>query len=284
MLNIIYSLVSLALLVPFIIALIHVSISYFLAWIDLRLENMKQHFHPNRQHIPKLKNYLKSFVIEIFCRTATIILYPMSLISDKSKTNNGKPILLVHGYNLHKAAWLWFKYKLEEKGVGPIYTINLSPPYASIERIAENLAETIDQIRNENNDQKISLIGHSMGGLVCSYCSEYLLMEKECVSEIITLGSPLNGTRLAALGHGENIIQMTTQSPFLEKLRVQIESSTIPYYHIASKLDNIIVPWQSALPNEVKKDHCLILENSGHLQMFISSHVIEKVFEWISPT
>ena len=102
------------------------------------------------------------------------------------------------------------------------------------------------------------------------------------VLSIITIGSPFQGTKLAALGCGKNVQEMAPHSTFLKEITHRIQHSTIPYYYVASKMDNLIVPWQSALPlSPTDEDDQLILEDHGHLKLLISPIVLHQVVKWI---
>ncbi|MDB6097276.1 MAG: putative rane protein [Francisellaceae bacterium] len=224
---------------------------------------------------------MQSFFIEIFCTFLAILLKPFKNWALKSKpetlSSNYPPILLVHGYLHNQTGWLWFCYKLQKQYKGPIYTVNLYPWFASLKTQAQRVEEKIKIIKSEGNFKEINLIGHSMGGLVSSFYAENFVSPIK-VSKVFTLGSPLQGTQLAKLGLGTSAKQMTLHHPFVLNLSKQMEASTIAYYHIASKLDNLIVPWQNALPPFKRTtQQYFILENKGHLSLLVSKNVIDLI-------
>jgi len=195
------------------------------------------------------------------------------------------PILLVHGYAQNQADWIWLKHKLKQKGIGPVYSLNLCPPFASMIQLAELVKNKVEEISQETKHPNIILIGHSMGGLISSYYSEFLASPGE-VSAIITLGTPFQGTKLAALGFGQNVTEMIPNSQFLRELTKKIKVSSIQYHYIASKVDNLIVPWESAIPSyadgsDGSKENTFIVENRGHLSLLISSRVINQIIQWL---
>lgn len=262
-----------------VISLIHCLVTHFMLWVELRLQSLQGQFP---EKIP-LFTLLKSFFIEWFCNFVRFILAPLKFLSSVPATNNGTPILLVHGYLQNQNDWLWFKHCLKNiPNVGPIYSINLQAPFGSIAKYAEQLKQEIADIQAETQQNQIILIGHSMGGLVCSYYSEFIAKPDE-VLKVITLGSPFQGTRLAALGYGENVKEMSPHSSFLQDLTQRIQQSNIAYHHIASQMDNIIIPWQSALPPDTQllSTHICILEDHGHLRLLISPQVIHQVAQWV---
>jgi predicted alpha/beta hydrolase family esterase len=281
MLAILWSLIKFFLIFLVIVSLMHGLVTHFILWFELRLKSLQGDL-PGK--IPFF-TILKSFFVEWFCNFSRFFLSAFQFIARKTPQNinhEGLPILLVHGYLQNQSDWLWFKARLlKTPNIGPIYSLNLYSPFDSIAKYAEKLKEEIADIRAETKQDKIILIGHSMGGLVSSYYSEFIAKPGE-VAKVITLGSPFQGTRLAALGYGENVKEMSPNSSFLQHLTNRMQHSSIDYHYIASQIDNMIVPWQAAIPaNKNPKNQELILEDHGHLRILISPKVVQQVADWV---
>jgi triacylglycerol lipase len=261
---------------------LHSFVTHFIVWFELRLRLLAGEV---QGPIPLLY-LLKSFFIESFCVFIRFFLYPLVLFTSQLKPRiytENVPILLIHGYMQAKSEWVWFKQKLERAPeIGPVYALNLSSRFSSIAQLSENLKLTIQTIKQETQQDKIILIGHSMGGLICSYYGEYLAETGE-ISKIITLGTPFRGTRMAALGFGENVKEMSPNSFFLKQLTQRMQHSSISYHCVASMIDNLIVPWQAAFPahNNLPSANKLVLEDHGHLRLLISPQVVQQVIQWI---
>jgi triacylglycerol lipase len=136
----------------------------------------------------------------------------------KPKLDAQTPILLVHGYRQNQMDWLWFRYQLRNQDLGPVYSLNLHPATVSIAKLAQLVKNKVQDIQAETGQSQIILIGHSMGGLVSSYYAEFLANPGQILS-IITLGSPFQGTKLAALGCGQNVLEMAPNSSFKSNYR-----------------------------------------------------------------
>lgn len=268
----------------FSFAVLHALVTHFVFLYEMRLQAFKNNTTPSFS--PSV--LIKSFFTEIFCNFARLWLTLFLGLPYKTELDTlsdadlKTPILLVHGYGQTKMDWIWFKHQLKQKKVGPIYALNLCPPFASISDLAQLIKKKVKKIQEETGQTRIILIGHSMGGLTSSYYAEFLAQPNE-VAAVITLASPFQGTTLAALGYGKNVNEMAPKSSFLQAITNRIESSSIPYHHVASKIDNMIVPWESALPMPAMEGHTnqLILDDHGHLKMLISPRVVEQVTEWI---
>lgn len=251
------------------------TLSFSLAWLERRIERQRSYVF--EQNKPPFSVLLKSFFTEAFLLFIAIVSSPLMLIKSQNKNTASSPIVLIHGYAHNRCAWFFIQKYLQMKGFGRIHTLNLFPPFGSIESLAKQVQNELESIKKDH--EKAVLIGHSMGGLVAAYFAENLANEGE-ISQIITLGSPFLGTRLAAFGIGKNAAQMVPQSNFLISLNEKISKSPIPYYHLASKIDNIIVPWNSALPKKQEGQE-FVVQDLGHLSLLASPLVAQKIIKWL---
>lgn len=224
---------------------------------------------------------------EIYSLSLLALKYPKAIFSSSpalpmGETDRKQPVLLVHGYLHNKSGWCFIKSELQKSGFGPIYTINLTPLHGSIENFAEQIAEKVRSIEEDTGTDSTILIGHSMGGLVCAYFAENLARETQ-ISHVITIGTPIRGTKLASLAIGECTKQMNYGSRFTKKLNRQIISNdSIKYFHIASKTDKIIIPYLSSLTNR-HLDRQLMLNGHGHTSLItFAPEVPEHIIRWLS--
>lgn len=219
-------------------------------------------------------NFARATTVDVFAKLACLALYPLSQTLFDPKigecSSDHTPILLVHGYLHNSSAWAYFRYRLKSAGYKNIFTINLGNPFLSIEEYAEKVDEKVKQIQEITGRNDIQFIGHSMGGVVTSYYATHLA-EDVAIKSIITLGSPLNGTRLRGIGPGAK--QMRYQSRFITALRKQILASDIPFYHLGSETDLIIRPTSSTV---IEKHEFTMFRNLGHASYLFSDRVIRN--------
>lgn len=258
--------------------LFHALGTFLVLWMETQLT----HWRDEKQPKPQALTVLRAMVYEFGCNYLRCLLIPFAGLYAKPNALNvadQAPILLVHGYGQYQSYWYWFQYQLKNWGFSPVYTLNPWETSNRIESHAQVLAKKIQVIKAKHPDQKITLIGHSMGGLVSAYYGEYLASTQE-INKIITMGTPFYGTRLAGLGFGQSAQEMAPDSPFLSQLRQRIQTSSTPYYCLASQVDNLIVPWQSALLNN-DPSHEKIFPDLGHLRFLVNSDVLETVKGWL---
>lgn len=225
---------------------------------------------------------LYSMAMEVNSGVKAAALFPFTLFGSYHKPQGnlaGRPILMINGYLSFGSTWHYQRQRLIEAGLGPVYTMNVGS-FKSIETYAKYVKERVDQIKAETGRSDITLICHSKGGLVGSYYATHFA-EGTDVAEIITIGSPLSGTPVAYIGPGYDASEMRPNSDLVLRLRDKIRVSTTRFFHIASKMDEV-VPFSSAHP-EGHHPHATkhMIEDIGHLGLVFSSRVADKICQWL---
>ncbi|MES2272656.1 MAG: alpha/beta fold hydrolase [Chlamydiota bacterium] len=202
--------------------------------------------------------------------------------SKASPTAAGRPILLIHGYLNDSSVWLFQTRQLQKAGLGPIYTINLGNPFASIRKHAEKVKKKAEQIALETKRCDLILVGHSMGGLVSSWYATKLA-PPDSVTDVITIGSPLDGTPMARIALGSSAREMQRDSGLIKEMQLAIaKNQQIHFYHIASKSDQLVLPGASAILDGSHPERQFMMEDVGHGGLLFSVRVSQKIAEWLS--
>jgi triacylglycerol esterase/lipase EstA (alpha/beta hydrolase family) len=224
-----------------------------------------------------------SLAIEVFSILASLLLRPFRLLSSHrapAGLPDGGPILLVHGYCHDSSAWVYHRRQLAKAGLGPLYTIDLGYPFHSIERYAEKVKEKAEQIAKETKRTDLVLIGHSMGGLVSSWYAVRLALP-QTVTDVITIGSPLDGTCPAKIGLGPNAREMEPGSSFVKALQEEIgKCQSIRFFHIATKTDQLVIPSESALPKG-PPERRFVVDDIGHVALLFSPRIANQLSLWL---
>lgn len=195
----------------------------------------------------------------------------------KQKFSKKTPVLLISGYVNTSAVWIYLFWKLAKADIGPIYRINLKNPFSSIVDLAKQVEKMAGCIEEETGNPHLIIIGHSMGGLVGAYYATKIA-KKGKVTDVITLGSPWSGSKVAKIAIGKNAREMDIDSMFLGTLRQDIPHSKIRFFHIASMTDPFIFPQSSAILHGTKG---YVFSNLGHGAMLFSPRVAKVLIEWI---
>ena len=177
----------------------------------------------------------------------------------------GVPVVLVHGYSCSRAAWWCLRRRLLAAGLS-VATLSLEPIYADLDRYLPLLTQRIDAVLAQTGARQVVLVGHSMGGLVAR---AWLAQHGGArVRQLITLGTPHGGTRLAHFGLGRNARQMEPGSAWLKALG----SPPVEVLTVYSVHDNYVAPFERLrLPGARRVE----LVGLGHIAMLYSSQVAE---------
>ena len=190
----------------------------------------------------------------------------------------GKPILLVHGYRKDSSVWFYLRKKLAKTYPGPIYVLSLGAPFQSIRTYVKLVEQKCLQIKQETECDQLILIGHSMGGLV----SVLSAFGNRLISDVITIASPLGGTKMAKLGKGLNAKEMNIGSALLIELNEKLgEEQRVRFFHIGTKTDHLVVPNQSSRPGK-HLDREFLFENIGHASLLFSPRVVTLLQQWLT--
>ena len=124
-------------------------------------------------------------------------------------------VLLVHGFSCNRARWNGWMRRLREQGVAFVAP-TLEPAFGSIDAYADEIEAGVQRLKALTGRMPI-LCAHSMGGLALrAWWRRYGAGHE--APHVVTLGSPHQGTRMAALGFGVNTRQMRLGSRWLAEL------------------------------------------------------------------
>lgn len=192
---------------------------------------------------------------------------------------SGTPILLIPGYLSNRGMWVQFRARLIRDGLGPVYAIDLEPPFGDIDHFVAQLAARIEQIGRETGAEEIHIVAHSMGGLVIrSYLASNAVDRlRPRILTLTMLGSPHHGTKLATFGIGRAVKQMRQNSAWLRKLAAlecQREQPPPPTLSLFTRNDDLIYPPESA---ELPWANNVAVDSIGHVGLLFSEPVYQLV-------
>ncbi len=199
---------------------------------------------------------------------------------DPAGAGEGTPILLVHGFFSSKGMWIRFRKRLVNAGFGPVYTVDLRRPFGHVVNMVPSLHDRIESILRETGKDKLILIAHSMGGLVSR---QYLQAHGDGrVGQLITLGSPHRGTRLAKIALFPCVFDMRRRSGFLDDLAA-LEAAhppKVPTTSIYTLNDDLVYPPETS---ELPWAENIAVQAVGHVSLLFDKGVFQRIAALISP-
>jgi len=180
-----------------------------------------------------------------------------------------QPMLLVHGYGCNRGIWWWLRPRLEAAG-HVVATISLEPPWGGIDGFAEQLHARIEAVCAATGAPRVTLVAHSMGGLVSR---AYLARHGDArVARLISIASPHSGSQLARLGLGTCARQMAPGSAWLARLAAQ--RVTVPLVCVRTPQDNFVMPQDLQRHPDARDEP---LPGVGHLAALCDARVLRLV-------
>ncbi|MEU6645825.1 alpha/beta fold hydrolase [Saccharomonospora sp. NPDC046836] len=166
--------------------------------------------------------------------TALCLLAATLLFGGTAHAAEREPVILVHGFLGSSEDMATMASALEDAG-HPAYTIDL-PGQENVAN-AEAIGELVERVRDDHGGAKVSLVGHSMGGLSTRYYLAHL-GGTESVLSYVSMGTAQHGYAPACLLPPESGGQMCPDSAFLRELNSGDETpGDVRYTTLFSSLD-----------------------------------------------
>ena len=188
------------------------------------------------------------------------------------------PVVLVHGYICNHRVWDDVIKALRQAGHS-VLAVDLEPLFGSIDDYSPLIAQAVSDLQAATGAPQVALIGHSMGGLAIR---AWMRSEGTArVAQVITLGTPHQGTRLVKLPLTTNTAQMVWQSEWLRQLQASETPATRALMHLVlSTHDNIVYPQREQILAGAQVTE---FKGLGHLELCLNPDVIAWLVAQLSP-
>lgn len=175
-------------------------------------------------------------------------------------------VVLIHGRGGHPNDF----YPLIGLLEGPKYTIQLGDThYTSVQEDADKVQELL----NSCPPCRYVLVGLSKGGNVAVQVAQ----QDERVQKVITISSPLKGTRLAPWLFWSSLLQ----SDFAYQDSIS-STGNFSCYHVVPKWDHLVIPTDAAVLDDTPKENIYYYRgNICHQGILHDSSVLHVLKTWI---
>ena len=241
--------------------------------------------------MPSLRTYVRQARKDL---NATVTYLRMAMQGNKVErltdfTSCEHPVLLIYGFGATRRVFSIFEKRLRRDGFC-VFSLNLGGAFGTfntrcIEELAEHVHMKVERLCTRYHLNRISIIGHSKGGLIGRYYVKKRGGAKR-VRALITMGTPHHGNPLALLGLAsplalvsKSIWQMYPMSPFIRNLKRGRWPDKVRLVSIYSKEDRICF-YKSAMldiPEGSKNLKNIELVGASHSDYIIRKSAYEVV-------
>ncbi len=226
-----------------------------------------------------LVGVISSIASVIFILATFPLGYFKKLWKPESPIAPGPVIVLTHGLYHNASAWLLFSRHLRKAGFQNIFVLNYGSFFTDFEKTFEKFATFASEASRAAPDRPFYLIGHSLGGLLSRVYAERSIGGR-APAAVITLGSPHQGSKLAAFGPGKLASSLLYRGPLFTKIESEAASIPCPGFALTSPVDNMVFPREAErVPYEGWEYHQT--RPLSHTAMLYSRSAARKVIEII---
>lgn len=190
-------------------------------------------------------------------------------------------LLLVHGFVCNRGLWNHWLARLHAAGV-PCVAVNLEPVFGSIDDAVPRVEAGVARLEAATGRPPL-VVAHSMGGLAVRRWRAQPGHAAR-VRQIVTIGTPHQGTALARLAFSTNGRQMRRGSAWLQRLqddeRRHGSDDTAACTCFYGHCDNIVFPASTATLAGADNRH---LAGVAHVHMVEHPAVWAEVWRRVSP-
>ncbi|MDX6361424.1 MAG: hypothetical protein QOC85_427, partial [Streptomyces sp.] len=202
---------------------------------------------------------LKATALEITILAGHLLLYPSGITQERRTapplpspdtatlpTGTKPPVVLLHGFIDNRSVFVLLRRSLAQHGRQRVESLNYSPLTCDIRTAAGLLGRHIEEICERTGQERVDIVGHSLGGLIARYYVQRLGGDTR-VRTLVTLGTPHSGTRVVPLMNAHPIVrQMRPDSEVIEELRLPAPGCRTRFVSFWSDLDQLMVPLETA--------------------------------------
>lgn len=209
----------------------------------------------------------------------TYELYPLGIVGPlphvpSFKSRGDKlPILFIHGMLHNRATFAWLVQRLALSGWREFREINLLTAFHSIPRMAEQVAEAVENLRRRRGVKQVDIVAHSLGGIIARYFVQ-LQGGDGIIRHLITLGTPHRGTELSKLSILSNVRDLAPTSHIIRRLNAGPPPRITQALAISGEMDVMVRPRSNAWWTGVRN---IELKRVGHAGLLFSGRVARLI-------
>ena len=204
------------------------------------------------------------------------------------------PVILVHGtFEDMTMSWNHLSPVLREQGYCPWALDYGGRATGPVPESADEIAAFVDAVRAQTGAAKVSIVGHSQGGMQGRYVA-LLRGRADVLDDVVGIAPPSHGTTTPLAPHAGTFadcpacIDQMAGSPVMQELGAAGEAPPpVSYTVISTRYDQVVTPYRSqalaGATNVVVQDACP-LDPSDHVGLQYDPVAIQWVLNALART
>lgn len=231
--------------------------------------------------IPASGAALRAGALELVVLGGHLFLYPTGVWQEKAAADlpaTRPPVLLLHGFTDNRSVFVLLRRALAADGLRHVEAHNYSPLTRDLRDAARLLARRVEELCERTGQERVDLVGHSLGGLVGRYYVQRLGGDAR-VRTLVTLGTPHSGTRIAPFLDAHPLMrQMRPGSDVLNELAAPAPGCATRCVAFWSEFDAMMTPVGTAcLDHPDLRAENVQVTGVGHLALAVHPTVIAAI-------
>jgi len=201
-------------------------------------------------------------------------------LPERPAPRKGTPVLMVHGLYHNRTAWLVFARRLRRVGFENLHTFGYNSFTRDFDHALAGLKERIGALLADDPEERVILVGHSLGGLLCR-CAAGDPRFRDRVAALVTLGSPHGGSELAWLG-GNRMARGLIPGRDISEAVAGAPDPDCPRLAVYTMADDYVIPLdllRTGRPGWEER----VCAPMGHVWMLYSPEVADMVIDFLRP-
>ena len=223
------------------------------------------------------QNKARAMLRELYYVLLTQPLIPLYFVLGRRMgRGSGIPVIFIHGYFQNRADFAWLAGRFRKAGKGPLYGFNY-PWFDSVDRNVPRLDRFVQRVCAESGARKVTLVAHSLGGLVALEYAHSAAGTGR-VAHCITVGTPHAGVLWRGPIPGRVARELRAGGAFATQR--QERAVVAPTLSVYSTHDNIVHP-PSTCELSSRGGSDVAIDGLGHLSLLYSPEVARVLIAFI---
>ncbi|MFJ3928275.1 esterase/lipase family protein [Streptomyces sp. NPDC090022] len=196
--------------------------------------------------VPRSGAALRAAALEVAVLAGHLALYPTGVAQERirplAQGQTRPPVLLLHGFSDNRSVFVLLRRALGADGLRRVEAYNYSPFTRDLRSTARLLAARVEELCERTGQERVDVVGHSLGGLVCRYYVQRLGGDAR-VRTLVTLGTPHGGTRAAPFMDAHPLVrQMRPDSEVMAELNAPAPGCRTRCVAFWAEFDTVMSP------------------------------------------